>query len=298
MDQLDLTRRTSMMLGGGALLAGSSAAAQAAMPLNLDDPLERARIRAKIMGSTAEKAVHTFMRIHFYAYPHEGNLIPLYTMNNLNIRVWSPQPDGSFNAKVYECGTLSKFDTEEPLEYWDNPFTGEKVKAHHFRTGPLSLTVVNDGSIATGAAATLKPEPLNFQVVDDSVFMLQASAFSYPNRFQPDEWPDESSGPTTFWDSQYIYFAKIKDVVDPDVTQAPAYVQLQNLVSWSPWLRMGQRPGRTWGRGFGQKIESVDAMPAFARADIERRHPEIFDLDSWTAFADEWADYKREHAPG
>ena len=55
-------------------------------------------------------------------------------------------------------------------------------------------------------------------------------------------------------------------------------------------------PGRTWDRGFGKKIDSVDQMPPFARPDIERRHPEIFDIDAWTELVDEWGDYKRANA--
>lgn len=307
MTQGDITRRGSMVLGGalgGGMLGGGmlgttpAFGATTSPALDLDAPGVRAQTRAKIMGSTAAEDAHTFMRIHFYAYPHQGNLIPLYTMNNLNIRRWDPQPDGSFKVKVFECGTLSKFDTEEPLEDWDNPITGERIKAHHFRGGPLSLTVAADGSISTGAAATVKPEPLNFQFIDDSIYMLQASAFSYPNPFQPDEWPKESSGAEAFWDSHYIYMAKLDDVTNPDITQAPSYIQLQNLTSWSPWLRMGQTPGRGWGRGFGKKISGVDDIPAFARADLERRHPQIFDLDSWTELVDEWGDYKRAHRPG
>jgi hypothetical protein len=308
MNQMDISRRGLMMLGGGMLggsmmgcmpLGGATPASAAATATSIDlgGPGVRARTRAKIMGSTAAEDVYTFMRIHFYAYRHEGNLIPLYTMNNLNIRRWSPQPDGSFKAKVFECGTVSKFDTEEPLDEWDNPITGERIKVHHFRGGPLSLTVTKDGSISTGAEATVKPEPLNFQFIDDSVYMLQASAFSYPNKFQPDEWPKESSGAQAYWDSHYIYMAKTNDVADPDTTQAPVYIQLQNMTSWSPWLRMGQIPGRSWGRGFGKKIASVDDIPAFARADLERRHPQIFELDSWTELVDEWGDYKRENSP-
>lgn len=300
MSQIDISRRGSMVLGGGMLLGhdAMASAENTTTSIDLDMPGVRARTRAKIMGSTAAEDVHTFMRIHIYAYPHEGNLIPLYTMNNLNIRRWDPQSDGSYKVKVFECGTLSKFDTEEPLDQWDNPITGERIKAHHFRGGPLSLTVGSDGSISTGAAATVKPEPLNFQFIDDSIYMLQASAFSYPNSFQPDEWPKESSGTQAFWDSHYIYMSKIDDVTDPETTQAPAYIQLQNMTSWSPWLRMGQTPGRSWGRGFGEKIASVDDVPAFALADFERRHPQIFDLASWTELYDEWGEYKKENAPG
>lgn len=301
MDSLDLSRRASLMFGAAAMLGPGAAlgsSSEAARALDLDAPGARAKIRAKIMGSIAAEPVHTYLRIHVYGYRHDGNLIPFYTMNNLNVRRWAPQPDGSFKAQVFECGTYSKFDTDEPLDEWDNPITGERIKVWNFLGGPLSLTVGADGNIATGAETTVKPKPLNFQVFADTVFMLQASAFSYPNPFKPSEWPKESSGERSYWDSHYLFAAKLADVLDPARASAPAFIQLQNLVSWGYWIRMGQTPGRTWGRGFGAKLASLDELPRLVRAEMEKKTPKIFDLNSWTDFVDEVGEYKRTHTPG
>jgi len=295
MNEFDLTRRSSLMMGAATALGASSASAQA---VSITDPKNAARIRAKVMGSTAEEPVYTFLRIHLYAYRHDGNLIPLYTMSNLNIRKWYPQPDGGFKAKVFECGTYTKFDSYEPLDEWDNPFTGEKIKVWNFLGGPLNLAIGADGSIGTGPEATVKPKPQNIEVIGDTVFMPQASAFSYPNPFQPKDWPKESSGEKMFWDSHYLFMAKAADVANPNIASVPAQVQLQNLVSWGYWTRMGQQPGRSWGRGFGSKLKSLDELPKSVRAELEKKTPQIFDTANWKELVNETDEYKKTHKPG
>jgi len=292
----DLTRRSSLMLGGAAAFGASSPAA--AQALKLDDPKALGRIYAKIMGSTVAEQVYTYLRLHLYAYRHDGNLIPMYTMNNLNIRHWFPQPDGGFKAKVFESGTYTKFDSDEPLDTWENPITGEKIKVWNFLAGPLNLTIDAGGGMSTGAEATVKPRAQNMEVIGDTVFMPQVSAFSYPNFFKPSEWPKESSGEKSYWDSHFLFMSKTADVVNPDITNAPALLQLQNLVSWGYWTRMGQQPGRSWGRGFGAKIKSLDEMPKAARAEMEKKTPKIFDTANWTELINEAETYKKTHKPG
>ena len=297
----DFSRRSSLTMGAASLLGAHglrSADAQAAPGLPLDDPKAMTRIRAKVMGSTVEEPVYTYLRLHIYGYRHDGNLVPFYTMSNLNIRRWMPQADGGFKAKVYECGTLTKFDSEEPLNEWENPFTGQKIKVWNFLAGPLNLAIAADGTMGTGPEATVKPKPQNFEVIGGTVFMPQASAFSYPNPFQPKEWPKESSGEKSYWDSHYLFTAKLTDVLDPKVTNAPATVQLQNFVTWSYWTRMGQQPGRTWGRGFGSKIASLDELPKTVRSEMEKKTPKIFETATWTELVNETEEYKKSHAPG
>ena len=57
---------------------------------------------------------------------------------------------------------------------------------------------------------------------------------------------------------------------------------MQNLVSWAPFLKLGQHPGRTMVRAYGQHINGYDDLPQQVRANLEKYTPEIFDLDSWT----------------
>jgi hypothetical protein len=292
MAQAGLSRRdvvVGTVAGAAALAAG---AARAAGGLDVTDPKNAARIRAKIMGSTAAEAVMTYLRINVYAFFNEGTLQPLYTLSNLNIRRWSPQPDGSFKAKVYESGTYFKFDTDEPLDTWINPVTGEERITGDFQNGPLNLAILPDGGISTGAEATLKPKPLRSWSLGDTFFLQQASGFSYPNPWTPAEWPTESSGPTTHWDSHYLFTARLADVANDEMANVPATVQLQNLVSWAPWLGMGQRPGRTWGRGVGAKIKSLDEVPKAALAEFRKKTPLIFATETWTELRNETQEYK------
>jgi hypothetical protein len=290
---LSFTRRDAV----AASLATAALAAtpvRAATPLDINDPKNAARIRAKVMGSTANEAVMTYLRINIYAYLHEGTLVPLYTMSNLNIRRWTAQPDGGFKAKVYECGTYMKFDTDEPIDEWENPFTKQKRITADFQGGPLNLAILPDGSISTGAEATLKPKPLRSWSLGDNFFLQQASGFSYPNPFKPSEYPVESSGETVHWDSHYLFNARLSDVANPDLASVPATVQLQNLVSWAPWLGMGGRGGRTWGRGVGAKIKGFDDVPKVAMAEFRKKTPKIFDIDAWTELVNETEEYKKK----
>jgi hypothetical protein len=291
MAPISLSRRTALAgsAAAGAILAAGPATAAA---LDVNDAKNAARIRAKIMGSTREEEVMTYLRINVYAFLNEGTLKPLYTLSNLNIRRWSPQADGSFKAKVYESGTYFKFDSDEPIDLWENPFTGEKRIPGDFQNGPLNLTINADGGISTGAEATLKPKPLRSWSLGDDYFLQQASGFSYPNPWTPAEWPAESSGETTHWDSHYLFSAKLADVANDEMANVPATVQLQNLVTWAPWLGMGQRPGRTWGRGVGAKIASLDDVPKAALAEFRKKTPMIFETETWTELRNETREYK------
>jgi hypothetical protein len=277
------TRRDTLLSSAGLLAAsatGTHANAAAASKLDLDDPRSRARVRAKIIGSAAEEAVPAFYRLHIYAYMHDKNLVPLYTMNNLAIKVCKPQPNGHTLITNYEAGVYCRFDTHEPLERWTNPITGETLEPWHFIGRPLSVEIGPD-EVITGPGATLKPKPMAIEIVGDTVIMPTMSAFQYPNPFSPEEFPQDSSGPTIYWDSHYTYFAPLAAVADPKIARAPATIQFQNLVSFQPWVGMGTRPGRTWGRALGAKLRSMDEIPVAARAGFEKYTPMLFDLPNW-----------------
>ena len=57
---------------------------------------------------------------------------------------------------------------------------------------------------------------------------------------------------------------------------------MQNLVSWAPYLKLGQSPGRTMVRAYGQHISGYDDLPENVRANLKKYTPEIFDLAGWT----------------
>jgi hypothetical protein len=291
--------RGALALGGSmsALLAAPAVAATAASTraLDLEDPRARARVLAKVKGSIAEETVYTFCRLHLYLWLNDGNLQPMLTMQNLAASSWTPLPNGNYRGTVREVGVYTAFDSDELIDHWVNPVTGEKREVWQFVGGPLSVEIGPDG-IVTGPEATLKPRQMRMDVIAGKVLLPNQSAFSFPNPFKEDRWPKEAGGPTFYWDSHYFFAAQVKDVIDPRVTSAPSTVQFQNLVSFHPWLGMGKTPGRTWGKGLGTKLRDLKDLPGAVRAALEKRTPEIFDLPAWTKPRIDFMEYMSKRA--
>jgi hypothetical protein len=284
MESSNITRRsvlaTAAVAAAGAALP-QVAAAQKIGDLDLSDPKTRAMVRAKVQGSIAEETVFTFYRLHLYGYTNEGNLIPFTTMNNLNITKWKPLPTGNYAATVFESGAYCKFDTDEALEVWENPITGEKRDVWPFVGGPIKAEVGPDGAV-TDETATVKPKAQRIDIIGDTIFVASQSAFSFPNPMKPEQYPKESAGPIYYWDSHFVHAAKVADVLNPKLTRAGGFSQFQNLVSWHPWLGLGGKPGRTYGKAYGAKLKNLDELPKAARATLEKQTPEIFDIEKWT----------------
>ncbi|MGY8963944.1 MAG: DUF1838 family protein [Rhodospirillales bacterium] len=289
-----LSRRDTFLFAASAAAASTPSmptlASSVPAELNWDDPAERVRIQSAMKGSSGEETIYSFFRLHLYGYTHSGNLIPFATMSNFNVGKWRTLPNGNQAAKVFEAGVYTKFDSDEVLEVWENPVTGEKRKPWRFIGGPLSVEIGPDGMV-TGDLATLKPKPLQLQVFGDTVMIPSASAFSFPNPMTPEAFPKESAGDTYWWDSHYVYFANLKDVVNREITSVQSHIQFQNLVSWHPWWGMGGQPGRTWGRAYGAKISGPEQIPAAYLKAFEDQTPEIFDTDNWTEPRDDFPEY-------
>ena len=292
MGQLTFTRREALIAGAGTALAGGALSSSAAAPaLDLEDPAVRARVRAKVSGSAGEEKVYKFYRLHIYAYMHDGNLKPMYTMNNLNVTLCRPLEDNYYAFKVFEAGVYCKFDSDEVLESWENPITGEVREPWTFIGGPLNVKLGPDG-VETPPEATVHPTALRMEAYGGMVFVPVASHFSYPSPFDPEEWPKESAGPVNYWDSLFVLASKVEDVANPDIDNAPAFCQFQNLVSWGPWVGMGGIAGRSYGRAYGAKLSGPDDLPLGARRSLELKAPKIFDVDSWTDYHDYIQEYK------
>jgi hypothetical protein len=278
-------------------LPGRVVSAATSQNLGLESAGRRAWVRAKIMASAGSETVYTFYRVHAFAYLHEGNLQPLFTTHVLNARVCRPQADAVYSFTTYEAGIVTRFDSDEPLQNWKNPYTGELVKVWPLFNGPLAVEAHADG-IGTAAGLDLKPAGMRIDVMGDQVFLPTRSAVTAPNRFQPDEWPRESSGQNFYWDSHFTYVAPLAEVANPETVRSPAIFYLQNLGSWYPWMRMAQHPGRMYGRAFGRKLNGFDEIPVAPRRLLEARTPEIFDIDSWGSYRHRDEDYMNANRPG
>ncbi|MFK8052796.1 MAG: DUF1838 family protein [Woeseiaceae bacterium] len=291
--QIKESRRSTLrMLGalgcGGLALASqrsasagvaSNQAAEATQDSSLDlsTPEKRSEIIVKVMGSTAAEATHAYMRFHVYGFAGT-NAVPFFSMNNYLIQYWEPVKYGTYNMRHYEVGYFTKFGTDEPITYLDNPITGETVEMEHFVLGPVRRSYTPTGIVAPGIA----PEPLSIDVIGDRVFIPTQSIESFPSMFPPSEWPEISNQEKVYWDSFYTYSASVADILDGDSPRARAEIHMQNLTSWQPFLRLGRTPGRLMVRAFGAHVPGFEVLSADVRRGFEQHTPQIFDTESWT----------------
>lgn len=265
--------------GQRALTSQELESSRAELAILLEDPAARSKLIAKVMGSTVEADRHAFLKFHIFGYAGDGNLIPFFSMNNYVIQKWVPGEDSTFEVQHYEVAYYSKFDTAEVISEWENPLTGEVVQLPHFVLGPVPRMYGPGIGEDPGSFA---PDPLNITMIGDRVYVPTLTKLKISNSMTPEEWGPYSNGPTTFWDSMLVYSADIEDVLDEDKTHVAAEMHMQNLVSWAPYLKLGQSPGRTMVRAYGQHISGYDDLPEKIRANFKKYTPEIFDLESWT----------------
>jgi Protein of unknown function (DUF1838) len=264
------------MAGAPALAARRRPNPSRAVPT---DPAARARMRARIIGSTAEETTWIFYRLNIYGFAG-GQLIPFFTMNHLSVNQWKPVAADQFSTRTFECGVYCRFDTDEPLEYWDNPVTGERRKVWQFLGGPFQVTIGADGIVTRGAE--LDPKTLRMEALGGMVVVPTAASMVRPNPVDPAKWPKLYAGPRVFWESQATYAATQDQAFDEGLSAADSFCHFQNLGSWHPWLGMGQQEGRTYGNSHGAKLRSLDGIPLAARRTLEKHTPQIFDTASWT----------------
>lgn len=290
----DLSRRRLMAaapLAASMFAAAPALAAPVARPRatispedvaeRLKDPATRARVQARVRGSCGQETVPVFYRLHIYGFTGDGNLIPFFTMNHLSVNEWTPLPNDEYQAKTFECGAYCKFGTDEPLEVWTNPVTGEERKVWQFLGGPFTVTTGPNGIKAAGAELT--PKPAVMEAFGDTFFLNASADMAMPNPIPKDKYPKLWAGPMSYWDTMSSVMCSIEDAFDESITQAPSVSQFQNMAGWHPWLGMGSRPGRTVGRAIGTKLASLDEIPGPARASLEKLTPQIFDRENWTS---------------
>lgn len=282
--QGEITRRGLIAGVPGAVAAGAMmpmpVLAAEGRTLDLNDSKVRVQTRAKILGSTVPQTVYKLFRLHIYGYMNEGKLIPFFTLNNLNISEWRPLPNGNFRSHTVECGVYCKFDTDEPLDIWRNPITGEDRKVWQFVGGPFEVEIGPDGVTTKGAE--LEPEVLRMEQMGDIVFVPTAASMAWPNPMKPAEWPTQSAGPIVNWESHATFAGKVAEILDPDMPSVNSFGHFQNMATWHPWLGMGNRPGRTYGKAHGTKYQTLNDLPKAVLKGFEQKTPEIFDYKNWT----------------
>ena len=301
----NLNRR--QLLHGGAASAASfmvPSLSQAQSPaLDVNDPQDNLNAWMKIYSDIhGGVEVYSGFKGHIFAVIGDKKpLNPLLGFEGFAVNRVVPQDDGSFYAFINEVAYYKDPRTDEIINSWDNPFTGENVEVFQLHAGPLTSHVTKvrkfeqkDGSFVE------KPFLLPWYVRGDDAFISIEFNDVRDNPLQPDEWPRESVGEKIRVSESMQFMTKMPLLADPAVTRVNATMSWTLLRSWLPWMLMGRREGHLFYRNVVQKVGSIDDLPRRIVKETEKRFPAYLTSppdETFGSFQTSYKVFKAERTP-
>ncbi|WP_029013865.1 DUF1838 family protein [Niveispirillum irakense] len=294
-----LTRRSLFggMAGMGAMAAApaltpAKAAKGDIRPLDVMDPRENLYAFGKMWGTLGPKSVLSGYQGVQYAIVGDKRAVPLFGYcgfgNNRNI----VQSDGSLKVLGKECGYFTDLATGEILDYWDNPWTGERVEVFPFLNdrwrGTLTLEqkvfkigdseTINNDNGTKGQKG--KPFLLPWQPIGDQYLLSWDYAHEYTNPVTPEGWPKASTGRRVNPSEHFTIFTPRGEIDDRSLPSARFTAGFMRQAPWWPWMLMGKSGvhGVLMGRMHSYKITgTVEDIPKAVLKRVERDRPDLLE---------------------
>jgi hypothetical protein len=314
LDPKGTTRRGAFGVAAStlALAAGGATVARAAegerIPVRFDDPIWNREAAARLQADTNGSQVYGHCSgVVCGIKPFEA-VRPLVGFEVFStIRVLR-QADGNYQRMTKEAILYTDLKTGAVLDFFDNPYTGERVKVVHVHNDPYNWVIASTvqppalpGAVNPGQAVVgSKPYLLHWSVFGpDTIVLTEDGHAYYPNRLDPAHWPRESSGPLIQTSELFRYFISRKDLENPAMTHVPHNGSWVRVQPWMPWLLMGTTPGHVMYDGVFRPARTLDYFPTPVLDYMHAHFPDYFTAPTeW--YGPNWSSlehYAREQKP-
>ena len=302
--------------------------------LDLTLPAHNLYAFAKTWGTLGDEPEYGVFHGTMFAWIEGRKLMPMFGYHGTGVTKCRFLDSGSMQMRGKETGYFTDLATGEPIDTWDNPFTGETVEVYHFLNdrigGELThempvLTVgdhhdegslMNDSSSAVPASGAI-PFVLPWQVYGDEVLLEWDYAHDYPNPVDPVRFPRSSTGDRINPSEHFTIYTSLSELADTSLPSAHFRAGFSRLSPMWPWMRMGGvslgtresagLPGTgevgsvMFGRLFSRTTRrGLDDIPRPLLRRIERDCPDYLELPTdWDMgpILSTWEAYARDTAP-
>jgi hypothetical protein len=281
---------------GGALLAGASPAlSRSGRRLDLGDPQAALDAYIKLRGSTAAETTYVAYDGDIFGVLINGDSIPLVGFRGIAKSHWRPDGQGGYINRDYDVGVLVDHRTGVILKTWHNPLTSTEVEVIHYVSGP------SGGHFKPGLGAD---DPYGSGVgrwgqSGDLVWQTNATVLSWPNVLSEKLHPLAWSGDKVHSSMSTTYTGPLSEVLDPAVRKVGSTLAWNDILSPSPWMRMGRLPVMCDWRMIGGKVRSAAALDPKLVAEVESVFPGYISRDAvWTERSGGWNQYLQRYPKG
>lgn len=161
--------------------------------------------------------------------------------------------------------------TGEILEYWDNPFTGEKNKVIHVWNDPVNQIFEFPEEYLPYMNRIFPSTQLgNYLSYNLDIFL------HYPSPLKRSEFPKNSQSDWYEAAEMFQFFVNKKDLLDKKTSSADAHINWTRISPWMPFMEMGDAKGNLVFSCVGMKLKNGwQDMPEIIRDYVEKNKPEF-----------------------
>jgi hypothetical protein len=219
-------------------------------------------------GALDDRLVIGFISGRYYGVV-DNEIKPLYGVVGATFARYRPRADGGYDGATYEIPFFTDLETGAALDKYRNPYTGETVDVVNSGYPPSAFTVTEALEIVSPKpfpGLVLRDRVINVQTSGADVWMTEetTSALTLPGAPKPVRYSEVTS-----------LHALQADLLKPSAKSVPCQTAYTSVVSWRPWLKMGDHPGHLMGNGVGRYGMTMDELPANWRAATLSRRPDV-----------------------
>ncbi len=198
-----------------------------------------------------------------------------------------PQEDGTIRRLNKEVIFYTNTRTNEIIDTWTNPWTGEVVDVVQVMNDPFNYTISDSLILAPEDFKSADPEkskprklPLIFPWHEFGNNMISLSTdmhLLYPNSLDPKKFVRESSGSMVQVTEMMRYNVKREDLENPELTSIDYSGTWARITPWLPWMLMGQDAGHIVYNGAMTGGPSTDIISPQALAYAKEHCPDFLE---------------------
>jgi hypothetical protein len=277
---LPLTRRRDFLAGtigmaaSGFVVASPSASPVTAYDLNLDDPAANLQAFVKLTVSLDSEPVYDIVRGSVYGLVAGQPAMPLFKTVGAGSSIYSRRSTLEYRAQTRYIGMFLDWETEQPLDKWTNPYTGETCDVPVTRYGPGEVRILGDQILPVTVATQEAPSGKRPWFKLGSVVHMQRDVIA-----------PTSEMPLFPKADLMTYSGDWQQLADPNLKRIPSRLNFSAVETWREWMNMlpGEQPaGTLWWQVSGAKLDGPADYPPELRQRLRLEDPGFFPSRSVT----------------
>jgi hypothetical protein len=239
----------------GAAWAATTPTASGGPRIDFADPVQNLRAFMRLTADVdPAKETTGWFGGHIFAVVDDQPLQMLCGVEGFGVMRVAPQKDGTYRVFNRELAFYKDPKTDEFVDRWTNPLTGEECEVSPIHNRIVNATVAP--IVRQDFDGHMVERPFNppWTFVDGQAFQVFELHAAFPNPMKPDKWPRESSGPVTRLSEIFQRTCRVADLDNPALSSVPSTGTWTRVGPWLPWMLMGQAPGHILYRTFINKL--------------------------------------------